>query len=173
MRQTGNRWGATGSAAKVVTESGSNASVVTGETGSRVQIGPDPGNNVHSGTTVPPQARAVIQAVCDGAESWSAAGRQAGVSRQQARRLGLRYGGELPPAASALRVPGGRVTRAIRVRAESDDLIAGAARAWGVTPSEAYRRVLAAGVSALGLADQPMPPPVTDPYDSGYDDASE
>lgn len=173
MRRTENRWGATGSNANVVTESRNNVHVVTGKTGPGVQIGPDPGNNVDAGTSVPSQARAVIQAVHDGAESWSAAGRQAGISRHQARRLGLRYGGELPPAASASRVPGGRVTRTVRVRPESDAMIRGAARAWGVTPSEAYRRVLAAGVSALGLADQPIPEPVTDPYGSRYDDASE
>lgn len=168
MRQTANRWGATVTASDVDKENFTTSDERKANQPAGVQIGPDALTTSDVGNHPSPQVRAVIAALAAGAKSWAATGRQAGVSRQTARNIALRYGACLPPSAG-MRVPGGReATLSIRVRGGAMARLDAYAAALGVSRSEAGRRLLAA---ALASTDQPASPIVTDVYGSGYDDA--
>lgn len=96
----------------------------------------------HVTASASPQVSAVLAALAAGAGSWSATGRQAGVSRQWAAVIGRRHG--LAPARREAR----QATVCVRVRPDAVAALDARAAAWGVSRSEAARRILSAALSA-------------------------
>lgn len=103
---------------------------------------PRTGHIAEPGGAASPQVSAVLAAVAGGAGSWAATGRQAGVSRQRARAIGRRHG--VAPDRRGARAA--RVN--VRVRPDAVAALDARAAAWGVSRSEAARRILSAALSA-------------------------